>query len=326
MARLAVLSLLGLSRGVVAIVVASQYQLQATYSGDTFFNNFNFVTVSSGTNQGWCYVDYSTALDEGQISVDNSGAAYIMPDSTTTLNPNGVGRDSVKIVSTASWTHGLFITDLNNMPGGVCGNRLSGWSDSCEWYVIFYSTIGILLTTLGEIDIITGINNAAYDQMTLFTQPTCSVDGDFQIGTSQSTDCSAATGCSVLDDSDPNSYGVNFNSNRGGVFATEWTSDYIRIWFFDYGTTPFDITAGTPDPDLWGEPVSNFQGSCNIDGSFSQNSIAFDLEFCTTMAEANWAADGCNSLAATCREYVASFPIVLMVDRYWGINSVKVYQ
>ena len=67
------------------------------------------------------YVDYSTALDEGQISVDNSGAAYIMPDSTTTLNPNGVGRDSVKIVSTASWTHGLFITDLNNMPGGVCG-------------------------------------------------------------------------------------------------------------------------------------------------------------------------------------------------------------
>ena len=67
------------------------------------------------------YVDYSTALDEGQISVDNSGAAYIMPDSTTTLNPNGIGRDSVKIVSTASWTHGLFITDLNNMPGGVCG-------------------------------------------------------------------------------------------------------------------------------------------------------------------------------------------------------------
>jgi hypothetical protein len=67
------------------------------------------------------YVDYSTALDDGQIAVDNTGAAYISPDSTTVLNPNGVGRDSVKLVSTASWTHGLFITDLKNMPGGVCG-------------------------------------------------------------------------------------------------------------------------------------------------------------------------------------------------------------
>jgi hypothetical protein len=32
------------------------------------------------------------------------------------------------------------------------------------------------------------------------------------------------------------------------------------------------------------------------------------MDFCSTLVEANWAADGCNSLAATCREYVASFP------------------
>lgn len=66
------------------------------------------------------YVDYNTAYDDGEIASDNTGT-YLMPDSTTVLNPNGVGRDSVKIVSTQTWTHGLVITDLNNMPGGVCG-------------------------------------------------------------------------------------------------------------------------------------------------------------------------------------------------------------
>lgn len=49
------------------------------------------------------------------------GAIYIGPDSTTVLNPNGVGRESVKIVSKQSFTHGLFIVSVNNMPGGVCG-------------------------------------------------------------------------------------------------------------------------------------------------------------------------------------------------------------
>lgn len=54
------------------------------------------------------------------VITDDSGT-YIMPDSSTTLDPNGVGRESVKIVSKNSWTHALVITDLNNMPGGVCG-------------------------------------------------------------------------------------------------------------------------------------------------------------------------------------------------------------
>ncbi|KAE9376144.1 glycoside hydrolase family 16 protein [Stipitochalara longipes BDJ] len=314
--RLAVLSFLGLSKGVVALTI-EQYELQATYSGITFFDNFNFIT-GDPNGDFVNYVDYSTALDDGLISVDGSGTAYIMPDSTTVLNPNGVGRESVKLVSKDSWTHGLVITDLNNMPGGVCGVAAKHY---------------LAGTTLanGEIDIITGVNNAAYDEVTLFSQPTCSVAGDGQIGTSQSTDCSASTGCSVLYDSDPNSFGENFNNNGGGVFATEWTSDYIRVWFFDSGTTPSDILAGTPEPALWGEPVANFQGSCDIDNSFSQDSIVFDLDFCTTLVEANWAADGCNSLAATCREYVASFPDNLQQYNdfegvYWGINSVKVYQ
>ena len=147
-ATLAVLSLMSSSA-----IAQSGYQLQAEFSGATFFNNFNFVTVGSSIlymftyeidadcdrviqmvtsssmppfvfvrnlSDNYSYVDYTTAYDDGQIATYSTGTS-LMPDSTTVLNPNGVGRDSVKIVSTQTWTHGLVITDLNNMPGGVCG-------------------------------------------------------------------------------------------------------------------------------------------------------------------------------------------------------------
>ncbi|KAF8859291.1 hypothetical protein BDZ45DRAFT_650284 [Acephala macrosclerotiorum] len=313
MAKLAVLSLLS-----TAVVAQSGYSLVAEFSGASFFDNFDFVTVCPLLHFLIFYVDYQTAYDDGFISTDDSGVTYLEIDSTTVLNPNGVGRDSVKIVSKQSWTHGLVITDLNNMPGGVCGvygrHYLAG-PDAAS----------------GEIDIITGINNAAYNEMTLFSQPTCSVAGSGQTGHLQNADCSSSTGCSTIDDSDPLSYGVQFNNNGGGVFATQWTSDFIRVWFFPSGTTPDDITNGTPDPTLWGEPVANFQGSCNIDGSFANNNIVFDMDLCSSLVEANWAADGCNSMAATCREYVASFPDNFehyndFDEVYWGINAISVYQ
>ncbi|CZR64431.1 uncharacterized protein PAC_14329 [Phialocephala subalpina] len=313
MAKLAVLSLLS-----SAVVAQSGYQLVAQFSGDAFFDNFDFIT-GDPNGDFVDYVDYQTAYDNGLVAYDGS-SQYLMIDSTTVLNPNGVGRESVKLVSKQSWTHALVITDLNNMPGGVCGvsgrHYLAGPDPNIA---------------SGEIDIITGINTAAYNQMTLFSQPTCSITGDSQTGTLLSADCASSTGCSILDDSDPDSFGAQFNDNGGGVFATLWDSNAIQVWFFTSGTTPDDITNGTPDPTNWGTPVANFQGSCNIDESFADNKIVFDMDFCSSLVEANWASDGCDSLAATCREYVASFPGDLMDfsdfdEVYWGINAVTVYQ
>jgi len=37
------------------------------------------------------------------------------------LKTAAVGRNSVRLVSKKSWTHGLFIADIAHMPGGVCG-------------------------------------------------------------------------------------------------------------------------------------------------------------------------------------------------------------
>lgn len=66
-------------------------------------------------------MDYETALAEGLIAVSPMGTAYIGVDHQTVLDPNGVGRDSVRIQSKQTYTHGLIITDLANMPGQICG-------------------------------------------------------------------------------------------------------------------------------------------------------------------------------------------------------------
>lgn len=61
----------------------------------------------------------------------------------------------------------------------------------------------------------------------------------------------------------------------------QWTSSFIRVWFFARAKIPADITAGTPDPSKWGLPTANFDsanGACNIDANFpAQTVVSFAL-------------------------------------------------
>jgi hypothetical protein len=143
---------------------------------------------------------------------------------------------------------------------------------------------------------------------------TCSVAGDQQRGNLQTANCDQAagfgSGCGTLD-TETTSYGLSFNTNGGGVFATQWTSDFIRIWFFPAHNIPDDITNGNPNPDVsvWGQPASNFEGSCTIDDHFKNHNIVFDTTFCGQWGGAVWASDPvCKNLAPTCDEFVALNP------------------
>lgn len=79
-------------------------------------------------------------------------------------------------------------------------------------------------------------------------------------------------GCGIQNQ-DTRSYGSGLNSIGGGVYATEWTSKAISIWFFHRENIPEDISTGTPDPTSWGAPVARFQGNCNIDEYFKDQRI-----------------------------------------------------
>lgn len=111
------------------------------------------------------------------------------------------------------------------------------------------------------------------------------------------------------------------------MYAMQWASSGIYVWFFPRGSIPNDITNGSPDTSGWGTPTASFSGSgCDFDTYFQNNNIIFDTTFCGTWAGAVWDSQGsCGSLADTCQDYVANNPGAF-VDAYWLINSVTVYQ
>jgi hypothetical protein len=120
----------------------------------------------------------------------------------------------------------------------------------------------------------------------LHSSPGCTINiaGSTAGDTLLNSNCNANNGndgCSVTT-TNQNAYGNYFNLNGGGVYATLWDSTGIKIWFFQRGSIPADITAGAPNTANWGTPMVAFNGGsgCNIDSFFANNQIVFDINFC----------------------------------------------
>ena len=181
----------------------------------------------------------------------------------------------------------------------------------------------------GEIDIIEGVNDNAQNQMTLHTAPGCtvSVGSGGQTGTSigdpNCGDGGGNNGCPVVDYVGT-SYGTGFDAAGGGVYAMEWTSSSIKIWYFQYGQEPGDIISGNPNPSGWGTPAANF-GGCAFDNFFKNQNIVFDNTFCGGWAGGVWGQSACSAQNPSCAAFVASEPQVYSTA-YWLVNSVRVYQ
>ncbi|KAJ5245901.1 concanavalin A-like lectin/glucanase domain-containing protein [Penicillium chermesinum] len=298
-----VLSTLGLS---LLVSVAAGWQLQEDYGNDSsFFDKFTFFTDEDPTHGFVTYVDQSTATSAGLISA-NDGTVHIGVDSTNSIDPNGAGRQSVRISSTATYSVGT-----------LSYSRFGTYARDCVWKLAC-----LPWPAEGEIDIIEYVNTNQQNQMTLHTSPGCSIT-NYGSGTSAgSTDCEGSNGCGVID-TDPNSLGSGFNNAGGGVYATQWAADSISIWFFPRNSITSDITNGTPDPTQWGTPVASFGGSsCNFSTAFANMQIVFDITFCGDWAGSSGSYQ-CGG-GATCQQYVADTPSAYS-DSYWGINSLKVY-
>lgn len=238
---------------------------------------------------GSSYGDRTFSEQNGLITYDG-GSVQMRVDDANTYDGNanywmvnGVGRPSVRIESTSSWTHGLFITDVKHMPTSTTSGGCSVWPafwtlGSGEWP---YS---------GEVDIIEGANTNQVNLGSTHTGNTCTVQqSPFQMtGTPAGNNCDYflgnnqynGAGCGAYDTRSV-SWGAGFNANGGGVYAMDWTSDAIKIYFFPRGNIPSDITAGTPDPSGWGLPFTIFNGpSCDIDANFADHRVVFDTTFC----------------------------------------------
>ena len=233
------------------------------------------------------YVDRSKAQSSGLISL-NGGSAQLKVDSknyydgnANYYNLNGVGRPSVRIESVKQWTKGLFIADIKHAP-------TTKSSEGCSTWPAFWTLGDGTWPYNGEIDIFEGANNQATLLSALHTGNTFKVLQQDQTGTPNGNDCqyypnaanNNAAGCTSFDKRAA-SYGPDFNSAGGGVYALEWKSDAIKIWFFPRGSIPSDISSGSPQPSNWGTPSSIFNGpNANIDANFKNHRIIFDTTFC----------------------------------------------
>jgi len=301
-------------------VTNAAYAIQDTYDSTNFFDEWSFFTATDPTHGFVDYVSLAVANSSGLAGYANNGVMLTVDSKT--VNPAG-GRASTRLTSNKPYQHGLFIADIAHMPGGICG----------VWPA-FWTVGGGTWPANGEIDIIEGVNLDATDSITLHTSANCSMSNTGSMAGSvlQNADCNTGTGftgCSS-NTTDTRNFGAGFNFNSGGVYAMEWTSNHIQVWFFPRGTIPADITAGTPDPTTWALPQASFSGTgCDIDKHFSQHQLVFDTTFCGDWAgnAAVWSASQCSKLpgASTCAAYVGANPQAFE-QAYWLINSVKVYQ
>lgn len=294
------------------------YTLKDDYSVANFFSLFNFTTGRDSTTMGYAnYLSKEDAQTDGLINTNNN-QVYMGVDYSNIAS--GPGRNTLRLESLKTYTHALIILDLAHMPGGICATWPAFWTYGPDW------------PNSGEIDIVEGVNDNSQNGMTLHTRTGCRINNqtEFTDSTTLTTDCTGTDnqGCGNLAHSTA-TYGADFNAQGGGIYATEWTSSAIKIWFWAKGTVPSgilgEIHGGAPNPSSWGRPAALFQGGCNIDTFFKDHHIVFDTTFCGVWAGKAWNSSSCASKASSCEAYVRDNPSAFK-DAYWTVNSLQVYQ
>lgn len=134
-------------------------------------------------------------------------------------------------------------------------------------------------------DIIEGVHEQTTNLMAGHTSDGCTIANTGFSGSLQASNCyvsapnqASNAGCGISASS-AQSYGAGFNSAGGGVYATEWTSSAISIWFWPRNAIPGDVSGGNPNPAGWGTPVAKFAGGCDIDAKFKDMQIVWIFLF-----------------------------------------------
>ncbi|EJF57193.1 glycoside hydrolase family 16 protein [Dichomitus squalens] len=291
---------------------STSYKLVDEFSGQNFFDGWDFFTDADPTHGLVNFVDGDAAKKLAYVQSDNT-IVLAVDDSDGV--PVGGKRNSIRISSKKSWTRGLFVADIFAMPHG-CGVWPAYWSlgNGADW------------PNAGEIDIIEGVNTNTKNQVTLHSGPGCTLDKAAHaladvLGTSCASSNGDNAGC-AYQQTQNTSFGHGFNMQAGGVFAHTLEADGISVWFFDRDAIPADVASKQPDPASWGTPTAYFPNTqCDIMSHFLAQNLIFDITVCGDWAGSAYSQSGC---PATCNDAVANSSNFNLAQ--WKISSVRVYQ
>jgi hypothetical protein len=112
--------------------LATHYALIDTYDPSNFFSKFNFITGDDGTGG---FADYQTedaASTAGLISTGSSSVVF-RADNTSSVATTSSGRPSVRLEGTTKYNKGIYVADIQHMPGNACGAWPAFWSFGDDW-------------------------------------------------------------------------------------------------------------------------------------------------------------------------------------------------
>lgn len=252
--------------------------------------------VSRRTSEPWSQILRPRSY-QSQIAAQNAGlisttghSVIFRADNTSKVDYTSAGRPSVRLEGTAQYNRGIFVADIQHMPGTGCGHWPSFWSYGNNW------------PHDGEIDIVEGVNLMTKNKYSLHSgEGTCTIvdKASADSGTIGATDCHTledddttvvnTAGCSI-DSGVSADFGDGFNTNSGGYYVTQWTSTFIKHWFFKRGSEPASIHCDVPDPSTFGTPDAFFSG-CDFASKFSNQHLVFSTQFCGAWAGATGVYD-----------------------------------
>jgi nicotinate-nucleotide pyrophosphorylase (carboxylating) len=338
-----------------------QYELTDDLTYKNFFSAFDFFDGPDPTKGFVKYQNKEYAIKQGLVGyLEDTQSVFMGVDYTT---KDTAGRTSVRLESKKSWNHGLLVADIRHMPASQCGSWPAFWllSSSADWpqggevdilegvndyesnSVTLHTSTGCMVdnstSARGGSGAAGDINAAPFTG--LMSTDDCDVAASGQLknvgcsihapgimsgipnGGSGNTDTSGAAPFP--------SYGTEFNKAQGGVYAMEWTTTSISVWFFPRDspgfTESFSSNATATNPSAWGTPIAHFGGSgCDFSGRFKDLKIIFNTAFCGEWAGAEWDKSCAKKTGvATCNAYVRDNPEVFK-EAYWEVAGLKWFQ
>lgn len=321
-------------------LTSAAYTLKNDLSYKNFFQNFDFFTGPDPTKGFVQYQNLSSAIENNYVGYLPDSESVFLGVDYTSKDTNG--RASIRVESKSVFNQGLLIADIKHMPANVCGS-----------WPAFWMLGGPKWPDQGEVDILEGVNDETRNAITLHTATGCVVDnatmggqgGSEQqefLGNMFTDNCDVAAedqaknvGCSIkaparVGNQPLPSYGSEFNAAGGGIYALEWTGEYIQAWFFprNSSTSPnAKQLLESPDPTVWPTPIAKFQGSgCDFSARFKDQKIIFNTAFCGEWAGRIW-EDSCAAKTGVekCEDYVRDNPEAFS-EVYWEIKGLRWFE